>query len=186
MLGFNFHPKSIRYIGREECARIAALLRREYPSVQLIGVFVDAAPDVILRTLIDCGLDLAQLSGDETPEVCAALEARGFKAFHGVPHDGAERYVHGTAPALLVDGHVSGAYGGTGVRADWSAAAELSKSYSLLLAGGLKPDNVVGAIAQVRPWGVDAASGVESKPGVKDIGRIREFIEAVRLAEDHA
>ncbi len=185
MLGFNFHPKSIRYIDGEACARVAAVVRQEYPSVQLVGIFVNAAPDEVLRTLTDCGLDLAQLSGDEPPEACAVLRGKAFKAFHGVPSKNAERYARSAAPAFLVDSRAGGAYGGTGVLADWNAAAKLSKGYPLLLAGGLKADNVAEAIEQVNPWGVDVASGVESEPGTKDVNKIRAFIEAVRFAEVH-
>lgn len=186
MLGFNFHPKSIRFIDREACTRIGTEVRSEYPSVQLVGVFVNASPDEMLQVLIDCSLDLAQLSGDEPPEACAALGGKGFKAFHGVPGEDIGRYARGAAPALLIDGRVGGAYGGTGVRADWSAAAKLTNCYPLLLAGGLGPENVADAIERVNPWGVDVASGVESEPGMKDTGKVRAFIEAVRLAEVRA
>ena len=79
-----------------------------------------------------------------------------------------------------MDAAVKGAYGGTGVTADWSAAAELAKQYPLLLAGGLTPENVADAVWQVRPWGVDVASGVEASPGVKDAGKMRAFVRAVR------
>ncbi len=183
MLGFNFYPKSARYIAPEACASIMAVLRREYPSLLLIGVFVNASPASILRTLASCGLDLAQLSGDESPETRGTLGERAFKAFHGVPGSEAGQYMRRKAPAFLVDGHVKSAYGGTGTVADWRAAAKLASGYPLLLAGGLRPENVTQAIAQVRPWGVDVASGVESQPGEKDPGRIKAFIDAVHLAE---
>ena len=183
MLGFNFHPKSVRFIDREECARITAALRREYPAVQLVGVFANASPADMLRTLAGCSLDLAQLSGGEPPEVCAALDGRAFKAFHGVPGDEVVWYARSTAPAFLVDGHASGAYGGTGVVADWKAASIMSETYPLLLAGGLRQDNVAEAIERVRPWGVDVASGVESAPGIQDASKIRSFVQAVRAAE---
>ncbi len=186
MLGFNFHPKSVRYIEPEVCARIAAVVRRAYPSVQLVGVFVNAAPDAVRRGLDTCGLDLAQLSGDEPPEVCAALGGMAFKAFHGAPDDQVGQYARRTAPAFLVDGHVRGAYGGTGMTTDWRAAAKLAREYPLLLAGGLKPENVAEAVERVRPWGVDVASGVESQPGKKEAAMMRAFVEAVRLAEVQA
>ena len=186
LLGFNFHPKSVRYIDCAACARITTALRQEHPSVQLVGVFVNASADDILRVLGDCSLDLAQLSGDELPELCAALGDSAFKAFHGVPGNEVQQYARSAPPAFLVDGHASGAYGGTGVSADWSAAAELARNYPLLLAGGLRPENVAEAIERVRPWGVDVASGVESQPGEKDAGKIKAFIRAARLAEVQA
>ncbi len=83
-------------------------------------------------------------------------------------------------PALLLDAAVKGLYGGSGVTTDWAKAAALSQRIPLLLAGGLTPGNVAQAIEQVRPWGVDTASGVESSPGVKDAARMRDFVAAVR------
>jgi len=82
-----------------------------------------------------------------------------------------------------VDASVKGAYGGTGITADWSGAAGLAKQYPLLLAGGLTPENVAYAVRQVRPWGVDVASGVESSPGVKDASKMKAFVQAVRRLE---
>jgi ribosomal protein S18 acetylase RimI-like enzyme len=87
---------------------------------------------------------------------------------------------NGQAPVLLVDAAVKGAYGGTGVTADWSAAAGLARRYPLLLAGGLTAENVGAAARQVRPWGVDTASGVEASPGKKDAGKMKAFVAAVR------
>jgi phosphoribosylanthranilate isomerase len=79
-----------------------------------------------------------------------------------------------------VDASVKGAYGGTGVTADWESAAELAKRYPILLAGGLTPVNVAGAVGQVKPWGVDVASGVESAPGEKDEAQLSAFVKAVK------
>jgi phosphoribosylanthranilate isomerase len=108
-----------------------------------------------------------------------ALYGKAFKAFRGIPKN-----LHGFArdesPAFLVDASVKGAYGGTGITADWSAAAELSKQYPILLAGGLTPENVEEAVRRVKPWGVDVASGVESSPGVKDPVKMRAFVQAVK------
>ena len=75
---------------------------------------------------------------------------------------------------------MKGSYGGTGVTADWNGAAELAKQYPLLLAGGLTPENVADAVRQVKPWGVDVASGVESGVGYKDPSKMKAFIKAVR------
>jgi phosphoribosylanthranilate isomerase len=180
MLGFNFYPRSARYVDPETCRSITLALRQDAPAVQLVGVFVNAEADAIERTLQICCLDLAQLSGDEPPELAAALGSRGFKAFHGVPDGEIAAYARRSAPALLVDAAVSGSYGGTGAQADWTGAARLGRDYPLLLAGGLRPENAASAIEQVRPWGVDVASGVESSPGLKDAGKMRAFVEAAR------
>jgi phosphoribosylanthranilate isomerase len=84
-------------------------------------------------------------------------------------------------PALLVDAAVRGVYGGSGVTGDWSAAAELAEQYPLLLAGGLTPENVAEAVQQVKPWGVDVASGVETSPGRKGAAKISAFVRAVKM-----
>ncbi len=182
-LGFNFYSKSVRFIEKENCAKITSVLKKEYPNIKLIGVFVNSSVDEVKNILETCSLDLAQLHGDETPEMFAQLAARAFKAFRGIP-EGIEGYERNKAPALLVDASVKGMYGGSGVTADWSAAAELAKSYPLLLAGGLTPENVAEAVRQVKPWGVDVASGVESAPGEKDASRMKAFVQAVRDGEN--
>lgn len=186
-LGFNFYPKSVRYIGREACAEITSVLKREHPEIKLVGVFVNSPVDEIRHILETCSLDLAQLHGDETSEILKALDGKGFKAFRGVP-----KHINGfareQAPALLIDAAVRGVYGGTGLTADWSGAAELAKRYPLFLAGGLTPENVAEAVRRVRPWGVDVASGVEfpphldgkASPGVKDAGRMKAFVQAAK------
>jgi phosphoribosylanthranilate isomerase len=178
-LGFNFYPKSVRYIEKPACFEIASILKKEHPNIKLVGVFVNSTVDEVKNILETCSLDLAQLHGDEKPEVFAQLVPSAFKAFRGIPSDitGYERI---DAPAFLVDAAVKGVYGGSGVTADWSAATELAKKYHLLLAGGLTPENVADAVRQVKPWGVDLASGVESSPGVKDEAKMVEFVKAVR------
>jgi phosphoribosylanthranilate isomerase len=183
-LGFNFYPNSPRFIRTGECAEITVVLKKERPEVRLVGVFVNLPVQEINTIMGMCLLDLAQLHGDESPEFRSAVGDFAYKAFRGVPVAGVSSYARGEAPALLVDAQVKGAYGGTGATADWSAAAELAKEYPLLLAGGLKPENVAEAVRRVRPWGVDTASGVESSPGRKDAGRIKAFVQAVRVTQD--
>jgi phosphoribosylanthranilate isomerase len=126
-----------------------------------------------------CALTLAQLHGDESSEMLNSLYGKAFKAFRGIP-ESVHGFVREDAPAFLVDASVRGVYGGTGVTADWAAAAELSNHYPILLAGGLTPDNVAEAVRRVKPWGVDVASGVESSPGVKDLEKMKAFVQAVR------
>lgn len=181
-LGFNFYSKSVRFVEKETCAEITSVLKKEHPNIKLVGVFVNSSVDDVRNILETCSLDLAQLHGDETPEIFAQLAPRAFKAFRGIPFDVAG-YERNEAPALLVDASVKGMYGGSGVTADWSAAAELAKKYPLLLAGGLTPENVAEAVRQVKPWGVDVASGVESVPGEKDASRMKAFVQVVRDGE---
>jgi phosphoribosylanthranilate isomerase len=179
-LGFNFYPKSIRFIDKSVCAEITSVLKRENPQIKLVGVFVNSSVKEIKDILQTCQLDLAQLHGDETPETFAQLAPHAFRAFRGIPESNAG-YKRNEAPAMLIDAAVKGVYGGSGVTADWTAAAELAKKYPLLLAGGLTPENVADAVRQVRPWGVDVASGVESAPGEKDAGKMIQFVKEVKI-----
>lgn len=181
-LGFNFYPPSPRSLAPEACAEITSVLRREHPQVQLVGVFVNMPVEQVKAIMATCSLRMAQFHGDEAPGMLAALGGRAFKAFRGVPVN-VTGYARGEAPALLIDASVPGAYGGTGATADWSAAAKLARQFPLLLAGGLTAENVGEAVRQVRPWGVDTASGVESAPGKKDAGKMKAFVTQVQRAE---
>lgn len=178
LLGFNFYPKTVRYVEPHTCAQITSVLKREHPTIKLVGVFVNSSVEEIKNILNTCSLDLAQLHGDETPEMLTQLAPRAFKAFRGIPLD-ITGYKRSEAPALLVDAAVKGIYGGTGVTADWSAVARLARQYPLLLAGGLNPENVSDAVQQVNPWGVDVASGVEAGAGEKDPSRMKAFVRAI-------
>ena len=183
-LGFNFYPKSVRFIEKETCIEITSALKREHPQIKLVGVFVNSPVDEVKNILETCHLDLAQLHGDETPEMVESFSGKAFKAIR-LTSEFAETSVYpflksALSPALLVDAAVKGVYGGSGVTADWSAAAELAKKYPLLLAGGLTPENVADAVRQVQPWGVDVASGIESEPGKKDASKMKAFVQAVR------
>jgi phosphoribosylanthranilate isomerase len=177
-LGFNFYPKGVRFIKTETCAEITSILKKEHPNIKLVGVFVNYSVDEVKNILETCSLDLAQFHGDETPETFAQLAPRVFKAFRGIPSN-VTGYERNDVPMLLVDASVKGMYGGSGVTADWSAAAELAKRYPLLLAGGLTPENVAEAVGRVQPWGVDVASGVESAPGEKDASKMKAFVRAI-------
>ena len=178
LIGFNFYRKSPRYISVGQCRDVMSVMRW-YGQITYVGVFVNASVPEIRATMDTAGLALAQLHGDETSEMVQSLDGKAFKAFRGVP-DRLNGFTREDAPALLVDASVKGAYGGTGITADWKSAAELAKQIPLLLAGGLTPENVASAVRQVRPWGVDVASGVESTPGKKDPAKMKAFVNAVR------
>ena len=177
LIGFNFYPKSPRYIDVGRCRHIMAVMRK-FGHITYVGVFVNASVEEIRATIETCELSLAQLHGDETVETLNALNGKAFKAFRGIPAD-MNGFAREVAPAFLLDASVKDAYGGTGVTADWNGAAEFAKKYPLLLAGGLTPENVTDAVRQVKPWGVDVASGVESAPGVKDAGKMKAFVRAI-------
>lgn len=176
-LGFNFYPKSPRYIKKNICVEIASVLKKEYPHIKLVGVFVNSPVSEIKDILQTCSLDLAQLHGDESFETLHDLNGKAFKAFRGSAD---EKFIVKNEPAFLIDAMVKDVYGGSGMKADWSMARELAKKYSFLLAGGLTAENVADAIGRVKPWGVDVASGVESAPGEKDARKMSAFVKAVK------
>jgi phosphoribosylanthranilate isomerase len=185
LLGFNFYPPSPRYISPPDCARLVAGLHSRGAQVLAVGVFVNQPVENILPVLEACGLELAQLSGDEPPEALDDLHGRGFKALRPGPGEAALRQAacyarRGLPPALLVDAHSPGQYGGTGQTGNWEVARRVAAAYPLLLAGGLRPENVARAVRAVRPWGVDVASGVEALPGLKDFQRMQAFVRSVR------
>jgi phosphoribosylanthranilate isomerase len=189
LLGFVLYPKSPRGVSLGVVAEIAQALRRA-PAFQqrrpaLVGVFVNAPPAEVARALDEAGLDLAQLSGHEPPDDLRALDGRAYKAIRGeaeaLPSAGAP-LAHPFCPDFLLDAAHPTLYGGSGQLADLALAARLAARHRLLLAGGLTPDNVAAAIRTVRPWGVDAASGVEAAPGKKDPAKVRAFVQAAKAA----
>ncbi len=196
-LGFNFYPKSVRFIEKQACAEITSVLKKEHSQIKLVGVFVNSSFEEVQDILNACSLDLAQLHGDETPEMVASFHGKAFKAIR-LSAESVETSVYpflqsvdnirypfqkSALPALLVDAAVKDVYGGSGVTADWNGAAELAKKVPLLLAGGLTPENVAEAVGRVKPWGVDVASGVESAPGKKDPSRMKAFVQAIKRLE---
>ncbi|HEU5100078.1 MAG TPA: phosphoribosylanthranilate isomerase [Roseiflexaceae bacterium] len=187
MLGLVFAP-SRRQISPEQATSITAALHAA-PSDHrpiLVGLFVNEAPERMLAIARQCRLDAIQLSGDEASDVAAELT--GYRLLKAIRLDGRPGeqswLAEAQAPAalLLIDAHIPGSYGGTGVLADWERAAELARLRPIVLAGGLTPENVGAAIRQVRPWGVDVSSGVETD-GVKDGAKIRAFVAAARAAD---
>lgn len=190
-LGMIFAP-SRRQVGEVQAAAITEALRAAPigPSGRrpgLVGVFVNEAPGRMLSLYERLRLAAIQLSGDEGVDMLDHLkDVPVFKAvrFSGTPSEDAWLTSVLAAPMLrlLADAHVSGSYGGAGVVGDWKTAASLAGSRPILLAGGLTPQNVAEAIREVRPWGVDVSSGIETD-GVKDSAKIRAFIAAVRAVD---
>lgn len=183
LLGFNFYAKSRRYITQAEAAKIRAQLPRK---VKAVGVFVNAPPVDVAALCKSMKLHAAQLHGDETPEDVAEV-ARSlpvFKAFRVEPDFRLEILdEYADTYAFLFDAARTGQYGGTGYTTDWDVARRATVGRRIILAGGLNVENVAAAVRIVGPYGIDVASGVESKPGKKDHGLLQEFIQEVRRAE---
>jgi phosphoribosylanthranilate isomerase len=184
-VGFVFWPGSPR---RVSASRAAAIARRLPPFLLRVGVFVNASAEELSRTAEEVGLDLYQLHGQEPPEALVGLTRRVIKAVRvgpGFQAEEAMRYAD-RAAGLLLDTRLPAEPdrpGGTGMPFDWSLVKQLRDRVSfLMLAGGLRPENVAAAIAAVRPHAVDVSSGVESGPGVKDPAKVRAFLDAVRRA----
>jgi phosphoribosylanthranilate isomerase len=192
MIGLVFAP-SKRRIDVAQATQITAAVHAAAPTVQVVGLFVNEPADVIRQVSRAVGLDMVQLSGDEVP-VDAPHELRGLKTLRlrgdAAEHDWLTVLQAEAQPAAgeslprwtaLVDAAVAGHYGGSGVTADWQAAAQLAVRLPMILAGGLQPGNVAAAIQRVRPLGVDVSSGVE-RDGVKDAGLMQAFVQAAREA----
>lgn len=183
LLGFNFYAKSPRHISEAEAAKIRPQLPKR---VEAVGIFVNAPSADVLALRKSLKLDAVQLHGDESAEFVAeiASAARVFKAFRVEPEFRLETLdEYPEAFAFLFDAAHTGQYGGTGHATDWDLARRAAFRHRIILAGGLKVENVAAAVRIVRPYAVDVASGVELRPGKKDHGRLREFIQEVRRAE---
>jgi phosphoribosylanthranilate isomerase len=183
LLGFNFYEKSPRHLAPADASKIRSQLPQ---NVEAVGIFVNAKPATIASLSDSVRLDAAQLHGDETPSTVAdvARSIRIFKAFRVGPDFSLSTFdAYPDAFAFLLDASHAGQYGGTGRTTDWALARRAAFSSRIILAGGLTVENVAAAIRLVRPFAVDVASGVESKPGKKDHGRLRDFILEVRRAE---
>ena len=193
LLGFNFYRPSPRYIEPAAAAQIITALRVESVrgAYRCVGVLVNMPLAEALALRETCGLDLLQLHGDEPVEYCRALAPFAFKALR--PRSAAEaedalvRFgaaARAEPPRFLVDASHPQLYGGTGTTGDWSLGRSIAERFPILLAGGLTPVNVGAAIRAVRPWGVDVASGVERAPGLKDAGKVREFVQNTKGSDD--
>jgi phosphoribosylanthranilate isomerase len=192
-LGFIFYAGSKRGITVEGARPIVAALRERPNCLVLVGVFVNESAAAAAQVLDECGLDLAQLSGEEPPSLVgdrrSPLFGRSYKALRPTSlveaEADAEWYLPPEPaegmPTLLLDTYHPTLRGGTGETADWSIAAQLAAQVpGLMLAGGLTPANVAEAVRRVRPFAVDVASGVEASPGRKDAGLVRAFVGAVK------
>ena len=179
-VGLVFHPDSPRAVEPERAAEILEAL----PAfVSAVGLFVDPEPEWVWRVLAACPVDLLQFHGSESPEFCAGFGRRFLKAvrMHPGVDLAAEAGRYG-AGRLLLDAYVPGQAGGTGRTFRWEGIPA-GLSGSVVLAGGLDPDNVGEAVRTVRPHAVDVSSGVEARPGVKSPELVEAFVQGVRHAD---
>lgn len=182
-LGFNFYERSSRVVSPADAWKI---ISRVPQTVESVGVFVNWSAEAVVALGRALSLDAVQLHGDESPRVVpeCAKHFQVNKAFRVGPGFSLTNLrAYGAASAFLFDAAAgAGQYGGTGKRADWTIARRAAKTHRIILAGGLTPENVAEAILFVRPYAVDVASGVESRPGKKDHGKLRAFFAEVERA----
>ena len=190
-VGFVF-AESARRVTPERVAAITPALPRQ---IEKIGVFVDTGLDELVKTVEAAGLTGLQLHSAGDPNVAARLREHfgpGFRILQVIHYQlGLEEHLkaaksEAAIDGVLVDSRTATLLGGTGQRYDWKAAsqsfAQSSAGLRLIVAGGLNPQNIGEAIATLRPWGVDVASGVEAHPGKKDPAKVRAFVENARIA----
>jgi len=185
-LGFNLFPGSPRGV---VLAREAAWIARLPLFVTRVAVLVNVPLAEARRVAGHPAIDLVQLHGDEDEAYCAEFARLGrpfvkaLRVRDAGSLDHADRF---STPHILLDAHADNAYGGTGLRLDLALAAEAVRRFpaqQIVLAGGLRPENVAEAVRAVHPYAVDVASGVESAPGRKDAGKMAAFLTAVRVAQ---
>jgi phosphoribosylanthranilate isomerase len=183
-LGFNFYEKSPRAISPATAWKIRKSLDL---TTEAVGVFVNWKPELIITLVHALELTSVQLHGHESPAQVAACRDQlpVFKAFRVGPRFSISEFRRfRRASAFLLDAARTGGYGGTGRTTDWALARKAANSHRIILAGGLTPENVAEAIRIVRPFAVDVASGVESRPGKKEPGKLRDFFAEVARANN--
>jgi phosphoribosylanthranilate isomerase len=177
-LGFMFFENSKRNVSPE---RAGEIIQQLPPFVAKVGVFVNASESFVRKVIQTSGIDTLQFHGEELPEFCARFGLKAIKAFRIRDQESLPQLLNYRNHAWLLDSYVEGVVGGTGVAFDWNVAVEATRlSRMVILAGGLKVETVAEAVRKVRPFAVDVSSGVESVPGKKDHGRVREFIAAAK------
>jgi phosphoribosylanthranilate isomerase len=181
-IGLNFHAQSPRSITP---AAAAELVDRLPPFISAVGVFVNWEAEPVVTLCRALHLSIAQLHGDESPAVVDTVAeqlqvVKALRVGQGTPPPAYAKYR--SSAGFLIDASQPGQYGGTGTTANWHLARTIAQSHRVILAGGLSPENVGEAIRVVRPYAVDVASGVESRPGRKDPAKLRAFFDAVAKA----
>ena len=186
-LGFICARQSPRYIAN---AQINAIVKDLPPSVDRIGVFVNASREEIRQVVMETGLTGVQLHGDESPEFCQRLRQllprieliKALRIKNPESLSEVARYFD-CIDTLLVDAYHPHLFGGTGKTLNWQTLAQFRPSLPWLLAGGLTPENIVGALSQLKPDGIDLSSGVERSPGDKDLTKVALLFDALNQEE---
>lgn len=180
-IGLVFYAKSPRAVSLEQAALIAAAVP---PFVSIVALFVNESVEQVNCVLNTIAVDVIQFHGDETADFCEQFNRPFIKAIRVRPELNLEAACrpYAAARGILLDAWQDGVPGGTGKQFDWQLA-RLELSLPVILAGGLNPGNVVEAIKMLHPAAVDVSGGVELSPGIKDAVKIREFIAAVKTAE---
>jgi phosphoribosylanthranilate isomerase len=177
-LGFNFYEKSPRFVSLKTAAEISRSLP---PFTLRVGVFVNPSEELVRQAVGECSLNLLQFHGDEPPEFCTQFGLMSMKAFRVRDAGSLKELPRYQTDAWLLDAYVSDTFGGSGEKFNWHLAVDVQKlGKPVFLAGGLTPENVVEAIQQVQPFGVDVSSGVESSPGRKDRAKVLAFINSAK------
>ena len=180
-IGLMFYEGSPRNIAIKTASEI---VRQLPPFVIKVGVFVNAPEELVLRAIGECGLNIVQFHGEESPEYCGLFPVMTLKAFRMRDADSLTRLPDYKTDAWLLDAHVAGKPGGTGEKFNWDLAIEAQKlGRPIFLAGGLTPENVADAVRRVHPYAVDVSSGVEVSPGKKDHAKVRAFVQAAKAAQ---
>jgi phosphoribosylanthranilate isomerase len=177
-LGFILYPQTPRYITPDRAREIIKALPGR---IKKVGVFVNQNAGDVQELEAFCGFDFLQFHGDETPEYCGEFPPEIIiKAVSLRTEEDLRRALEYPSRAVLVDCRDRGLYGGTGETADWALARNLGMERPLILAGGLKAENIREAIESVLPAAVDINSGVEMSPGKKDAAKVKDVIEIIR------
>ena len=177
-LGFVFYPESKRFIEPGKAGEIISSLP---PFITTVGVFVNQSRQEIETVRDRTGIGLVQLHGEETPDFCSGLPFKAIKALRIKERSDISLVELYPLQAILFDKYSDSAYGGTGESFTWDWLRGFKTSKSIILSGGLTPENVGEAINTVNPYAVDVSSGVEDFPGKKSAQKMRKFIQAVRF-----
>ena len=172
-VGFIFYKKSPRSVTMKTVREIVLELP---PFVDTVGVFVDETAEQINKIADYCNLDIIQLHGDESPTFCKKIRRKVIKAFRIKDMQSVKKLSSFQVSGFLLDTFSDNLHGGTGKVFDWNLALPAKKFGPVIMAGGLTPNNVQQAVRQIRPYGVDVCSGVESEPGIKDHKKVRAFL----------